>query len=76
VLDLDETLIHSTSRGNGVPGASGRAHVIEVVVDKHACLYYVYKRPHVDYFLRKVSGISMHFCCACGRPLLIFAPVL
>ncbi|KAH8553914.1 hypothetical protein BGW37DRAFT_237090 [Umbelopsis sp. PMI_123] len=56
VLDLDETLIHSTSRGNGVPGASGRAHVIEVVVDKHACLYYVYKRPHVDYFLRKVSG--------------------
>ncbi|CAO3692975.1 unnamed protein product [Umbelopsis ramanniana] len=55
VLDLDETLIHSTSRGNGVPGASGRAHVIEVVVDKHACLYYVYKRPHVDYFLRKVS---------------------
>lgn len=54
VLDLDETLIHSTSRGNGVPGASGRAHVIEVVVDKHACLYYVYKRPHVDYFLRKV----------------------
>lgn len=55
VLDLDETLIHSTSRGNGVPGASGRAHVIEVIVDKHACLYYVYKRPHVDYFLRKVT---------------------
>lgn len=59
VLDLDETLIHSTSRGNGVPGASGRAHVIEVVVDKHACLYYVYKRPHVDYFLRKVETPSI-----------------
>lgn len=63
VLDLDETLIHSTSRGNGVPGASGRAHVIEVVVDKHACLYYVYKRPHVDYFLRKVSGVPRILLC-------------
>lgn len=77
VLDLDETLIHSTSRGNGVPGASGRAHVIEVVVDKHACLYYVYKRPHVDYFLRKVSAVSCIFVVVvASRPLLIFAPVL
>ena len=77
VLDLDETLIHSTSRGNGVPGASGRAHVIEVVVDKHACLYYVYKRPHVDYFLRKVSGVPRIFVVlVAGQPLLIFAPVL
>ncbi|KAJ1936990.1 Nuclear envelope morphology protein 1 [Linderina macrospora] len=50
VLDLDETLIHSSPQG------SYRAHHrIEVVIDKVACLYYVYKRPHVDYFLRKVS---------------------
>ncbi|KAJ2793799.1 Nuclear envelope morphology protein 1 [Coemansia guatemalensis] len=50
VLDLDETLIHSSPHG------SYRAHHrIEVVIDKVACLYYVYKRPHVDYFLRKVS---------------------
>ncbi|KAI7832038.1 HAD-like domain-containing protein [Kickxella alabastrina] len=49
VLDLDETLIHSSPQG------SYRAHHrIEVVIDKVACLYYVYKRPHVDYFLRKV----------------------
>ncbi|KAH6561767.1 hypothetical protein BASA50_009064 [Batrachochytrium salamandrivorans] len=50
VLDLDETLIHSTSRGS-------RRHdfIVEVLVDKHACLYYVYKRPHVDLFLRKAA---------------------
>jgi NLI interacting factor-like phosphatase len=72
VLDLDETLIHSTSRGNGVPGASGRAHVIEVVVDKHACLYYVYKRPHVDYFLRKVSGGGSHCGLCFSRPALTY----
>ncbi|KAI8800133.1 NLI interacting factor [Cladochytrium replicatum] len=50
VLDLDETLIHSTSRGS-----RNHDHMIEVLVEKHVCLYYVYKRPHVDYFLRKVS---------------------
>ncbi|KAG0237502.1 Nuclear envelope morphology protein 1 [Actinomortierella wolfii] len=50
VLDLDETLIHSTSRGSRSQG-----FMVEVLVDHHACLYYVYKRPHVDYFLKKVS---------------------
>ncbi|CAI2162813.1 7299_t:CDS:10 [Funneliformis geosporum] len=50
ILDLDETLIHSTSRGS-----RSDAHMIEVMVDNHACLYYVYKRPHVDHFLKKVS---------------------
>ena len=50
VLDLDETLIHSTPLG------PYRAHyLIEVVIDKTSCLYYVYKRPHVDYFLRKAG---------------------
>ncbi|RKP36408.1 NLI interacting factor, partial [Dimargaris cristalligena] len=28
---------------------------VEVVVDNVSCLYYIYKRPHVDYFLKKVS---------------------
>ncbi|KAJ3166780.1 hypothetical protein HK101_011875 [Irineochytrium annulatum] len=51
VLDLDETLIHSTATGTG----RHHDHVIEVLVEKHVCLYYVYKRPHVDLFLRKVS---------------------
>ncbi|CAG8653705.1 38273_t:CDS:2 [Gigaspora margarita] len=50
ILDLDETLIHSTSRG-----LRADAHMIEVMVDNHACLYYVHKRPHVDHFLKKVS---------------------
>ena len=50
VLDLDETLIHSTSRGT-----RNHDHIIEVLVERHVCLYYVYKRPHVDYFLKKVS---------------------
>ncbi|PVU88262.1 hypothetical protein BB559_003745 [Furculomyces boomerangus] len=50
VLDLDETLIHSS------PHSSYKAHLrIEVIIEKMACLYYVYKRPYVDYFLRKVS---------------------
>ncbi|KXS09491.1 hypothetical protein M427DRAFT_64007 [Gonapodya prolifera JEL478] len=50
VLDLDETLIHSTSRGTRESD-----HVVEVTVERHVCLYYVYKRPHVDLFLRTVA---------------------
>ncbi|KAJ3211877.1 Nuclear envelope morphology protein 1 [Dinochytrium kinnereticum] len=42
VLDLDETLIHSTSSGSRY-----HDHMIEVLVDKH--------RPYADLFLRKVS---------------------
>ncbi|TPX59178.1 hypothetical protein PhCBS80983_g02645 [Powellomyces hirtus] len=49
VLDLDETLIHSTSRG-----ARNYHHMVEVLVDRHVFLYYVYKRPHCDLFLKKV----------------------
>lgn len=95
VLDLDETLIHSTSRsptwgvlrstntrphdvngvdtgssllgfgnlsllslgmaGTGRPG-SVRPHMVEVVIGGRSVIYHVYKRPWVDYFLRKVSG--------------------
>ncbi|KAJ3050845.1 Nuclear envelope morphology protein 1 [Rhizophlyctis rosea] len=50
VLDLDETLIHSTSRGS-----RNHDHMIEVLVEKHVCLYYVYKRPYCDLFLKTVS---------------------
>lgn len=50
VLDLDETLVHSTSKGS-----RHHDHLIEVLVDQHICLYYVYKRPYLDYFLEKVS---------------------
>lgn len=38
VLDLDETLIHSTSKGS-----KNHDHLIEVLVDKHVCLYVLFK---------------------------------
>jgi len=81
VLDLDETLIHSTSRpmhahtGGGnlfnIPGlgfifgnkrgARASGHMVEVVLGGRSTLYHVYKRPFVDYFLRKVC-----FPLSCG----------
>ncbi|THV08610.1 NIF-domain-containing protein [Dendrothele bispora CBS 962.96] len=69
VLDLDETLIHSTSRPISSAGSSGffglspfgsrkanAGHVVEVVLGGKSTLYHVYKRPFVDFFLRTVSG--------------------
>ena len=69
VLDLDETLIHSTSRPfanfSHSPsslfglkafrrGSLGNSHTVEVVLGGKCTTYHVYKRPFVDYFLRKV----------------------
>ena len=69
VLDLDETLIHSTSRPIPWQGSSGSGllglgsfgqrnksagHMVEVVLGGHSILYHVYKRPFVDFFLRTV----------------------
>lgn len=74
VLDLDETLIHSTSRpfynasgSGGLLGGLGfsglglgnsrrasKSHMVEVVLGGRSTCYHVYKRPYVDYFLRKV----------------------
>ncbi|KAH9483063.1 CTD nuclear envelope phosphatase 1 [Psilocybe cubensis] len=71
VLDLDETLIHSTSRpipfetstGSGILslGSFGRSnkgagHMVEVVLGGRSTIYHVYKRPFVDFFLRTVSS--------------------
>lgn len=74
ILDLDETLIHSTSRpigsshagggmlglGSGLFGRRGRreGHTIEVVLNGRSTTYHVYKRPYVDFFLKKVSRVS------------------
>lgn len=63
VLDLDETLIHSTSRSIGLGGSGGKrgapkglkTRVVEVVLDGRSTVYTVYKRPWVDFFLRKVG---------------------
>ncbi|KAF2399227.1 hypothetical protein EJ06DRAFT_479300 [Trichodelitschia bisporula] len=62
IIDLDETLIHSHSKG----GRFATGHMVEVKI-QHAVgvggvsigpqvpiLYYVHKRPHCDEFLRKV----------------------
>lgn len=70
VLDLDETLIHSTSRPFHYPDSKrsgllgligsgkknkGASHMVEVVLGGRRTCYHVYKRPFVDYFLRKVG---------------------
>lgn len=50
-LDLDETLVHSTSKSS-----SDCDYFVEVLVDRSSCLYYVFKRPAVDRFLDTVSS--------------------
>jgi len=51
VLDLDETLVHATSK----PMRDIRYDVVvEVVIDGMRCRFYVKKRPHVDLFLKQV----------------------
>lgn len=68
ILDLDETLIHSMSKG----GRMGSGHMVEVRLNtaytgtggqqmlgpQHPILYYVHKRPHCDEFLRKVRCLQ------------------
>ena len=65
ILDLDETLIHSMSKG----GRMNSGHMVEVRLNttyvgsgghtaigpQHPILYWVNKRPHCDDFLRRVS---------------------
>lgn len=64
ILDLDETLIHSMSKG----GRMSTGHMVEVRLNttfvgiggqpsagpQHPILYYVHKRPYCDEFLRRV----------------------
>jgi CTD nuclear envelope phosphatase 1 len=71
VLDLDETLIHSTSRPNPSLASSGSGffglgsigrgnkspgHTVEVILGGKHTQYHVYKRPFADFFLRTVSN--------------------
>ena len=56
VIDLDETLIHSVSRGTTHVNSS-QGHIIEVKFASSgvSTLYYVHKRPYCDLFLGRVS---------------------
>lgn len=52
ILDLDETLVHSLSRGTRM----SNGHMVEVKLNNQvATLYYVHKRPYCDLFLKQVS---------------------
>lgn len=56
VLDLDETLIHSLSRGTRRTFNNGGSfHSIEIRLNNISSLYQVYKRPYCDYFLWEIS---------------------
>ncbi|KAI9015670.1 NLI interacting factor-like phosphatase-domain-containing protein [Phycomyces nitens] len=59
VLDLDETLVHSVRLGSPESGCSVNGSVkrktIEVQSERQSLLYEVYKRPHVDFFLKTIS---------------------
>lgn len=50
ILDLDETLVHTSH--DAVPNAD---LVVEVVSRKETSVFYVLKRPHLDVFLQVVS---------------------
>lgn len=59
ILDLDETLVHSVRLGSessfNTVSPSIISKKVEVNCDKQSLLYQVYKRPHVDFFLKTVS---------------------
>jgi len=50
ILDLDETLVHST-----IKPVSHHHMTVDVLIDGVNCTFYVIKRPHVDHFLKKVA---------------------
>ncbi|KAM9977428.1 hypothetical protein ACTFIR_011295 [Dictyostelium discoideum] len=50
ILDLDETLVHSTLKP-----VTHNQITVKVLIEDMDCTFYVIKRPHVDYFLEKVS---------------------
>lgn len=55
ILDLDETLIHSLSRGSPRSFRGGSTHTIEIKINNVSSLYYVHKRPYCDFFLKEVA---------------------
>ena len=54
VLDLDETLVHSTVKP--FPSAN---FAVEIYLGGNYCKFHVFKRPYVDQFLRQVRVYVM-----------------
>ncbi|KAI5955104.1 NEM1 [Candida jiufengensis] len=55
ILDLDETLIHSLSRGSPRSfNPATQSKMIEIRLNNISSLYYVHKRPYCDYFLSEI----------------------
>lgn len=57
ILDLDETLIHSLSKGSprSLNTGSNNSNLIEIKLNNIATLYHVHKRPYCDFFLKEIS---------------------
>lgn len=57
ILDLDETLVHSQHVGKMRPNRPSTPpdFVLKITIDGLPERFYVYKRPHVDFFLNVVS---------------------
>ncbi len=56
ILDLDETLVHSTIEPPP-PGAPACDHTFDVNVDGAVYNVFARKRPYLDYFLREVARL-------------------
>jgi hypothetical protein len=80
VLDLDETLIHSHHDNNSLIPFNDNIpdFYVEVFIEDNPVKFYVYKRPHVDFFLSVVCQwydlviftASMQVCIAPFLPLM------
>lgn len=65
VLDLDETLVHShhdcAPRNAGAQPTGPPDFIVRVEIEKHPVRFFVYKRPHVDYFLETVRKMNYSY---------------
>ena len=70
VLDLDETLVHSTLKKSVNPNIHPsflhkkrlKLFSLEVIIGNQVVHYQVSKRPHVEYFLQKVPLLFLYRC--------------
>lgn len=52
VLDLDETLVHATTVPSQIHDFS-----LRISIAGEPCTFYVFKRPHVEFFIETVSHL-------------------